>query len=99
MSYPYQIKSIDAYHAAYKKSIEEPAAFWTEIAEHFTWHKKWDTALNWNFKEPKINWFKKCLIDELKNKILKAEQKKHQHRQKIKIHSAFSRYLLRRSSK
>jgi acetyl-CoA synthetase len=58
MSYPYQIKSIDAYHAAYKKSIEEPAAFWTEIAEHFTWHKKWDTALNWNFKEPKVEWFK-----------------------------------------
>lgn len=58
MSYPYQIKSIDAYHAAYKKSIEEPAAFWTEIAEHFTWHKKWDTALEWNFKEPKVEWFK-----------------------------------------
>jgi acetyl-CoA synthetase len=58
MSYPYQIKSIDAYHAAYKKSIEEPAQFWTEIAEHFTWHKKWDTALNWNFKEPKVEWFK-----------------------------------------
>ena len=58
MSYPYQIKSIDAYHAAYKKSIEEPAAFWTEIAEHFTWHKKWDTALEWNFKDPKVEWFK-----------------------------------------
>ena len=58
MSYPYQIKSIDAYYAAYKKSIEEPAAFWTEIAEHFTWHKKWDTALEWNFKDPKVEWFK-----------------------------------------
>jgi acetyl-CoA synthetase len=58
MSYPYQIKSIDAYHAAYKKSIEEPAAFWTEIAENFTWHKKWDTALEWNFKDPKVEWFK-----------------------------------------
>ena len=58
MSYPYQIKSIDAYHAAYKKSLEEPAAFWTEIAEHFTWHKKWDTALEWNFKDPKVEWFK-----------------------------------------
>ena len=62
MSYPYQIKSIDAYHAAYKKSIEEPAQFWTEIAEHFTWHKKWDTALEWNFKDPKVEWFKGCLL-------------------------------------
>ena len=58
MSYPYQIKSIEAYHAAYKKSIEEPAQFWSEIAEHFTWHQKWDTALEWNFKDPRIEWFK-----------------------------------------
>ena len=58
MSYPYQIKSIEAYQAAYKKSIEEPAAFWSEIAEHFTWHKKWDKTLDWNFKEPKVEWFK-----------------------------------------
>ena len=58
MSYPYQIKSIEAYHAAYKKSIEQPAEFWSEIAEHFTWHKKWDKALDWDFKEPKVEWFK-----------------------------------------
>ena len=58
MPYPYQIKSIEAYHAAYKKSIEQPAEFWSEIAEHFTWHKKWDTALDWNFKDPKVEWFK-----------------------------------------
>ncbi|MFM2439739.1 MAG: acetate--CoA ligase [Bacteroidota bacterium] len=58
MSYPYQIKDLAAYHAAYKKSIEEPAAFWSEIAESFTWKKKCDTALDWNFKDPKIEWFK-----------------------------------------
>ncbi len=58
MSYPYQIKSLDAYHEAYKQSIENPAAFWSEIAENFTWSKKWDTALDWNFKDPKIEWFK-----------------------------------------
>jgi len=58
MSYPYQIKDLAAYHAAYKKSIEEPAAFWSEIAATFTWKKKWDTALDWNFKDPKIEWFK-----------------------------------------
>ncbi|HPH24869.1 MAG TPA: acetate--CoA ligase, partial [Chitinophagaceae bacterium] len=27
------------------------------IAEHFVWQKKWDSVLNWNFKEPKIEWF------------------------------------------
>ena len=58
MSYPYQIKNLDDYHEAYKKSIEQPEKFWGEIAEHFTWRKKWDTVLDWNFKDPKIEWFK-----------------------------------------
>ena len=42
MSYPYQIKNLDDYHEAYKKSIEQPEKFWGEIAEHFTWRKKWE---------------------------------------------------------
>ncbi len=58
MSYPYQIKSFDEYKEAYQKSIEDPAAFWADIAQHFTWRKKWDTTLNWNFTEPKVEWFK-----------------------------------------
>ena len=57
MSYSYQIKSIEAYREVYKKSIEDPEAFWAEIAENFTWRKKWDKVLNWNFTEPKIEWF------------------------------------------
>jgi acetyl-CoA synthetase len=58
MNYPYQLTSFDAYKEAYKKSIEDPAAFWSDVANHFTWRKKWDTALEWNFKEPKVEWFK-----------------------------------------
>jgi acetyl-CoA synthetase len=58
MSYPYQIKSFDEYRAAYQKSIEDPSAFWADVAENFTWRKKWDTVLEWNFTEPKVEWFK-----------------------------------------
>ncbi|MCX6202520.1 MAG: acetate--CoA ligase [Bacteroidetes bacterium] len=58
MTYPYQLTSFEAYKEAYKKSIEDPAAFWSDVANHFTWRKKWDTALEWNFKEPKVEWFK-----------------------------------------
>ena len=58
MSYPYQITSLAQYHADYKRSIEEPETFWAEVAENFTWKKKWDTVLNWNFSEPKIEWFR-----------------------------------------
>ena len=58
MSYPYQIKSLEQYHEAYKKSIEQPELFWNEIAATFTWQKKWDNTLDWNFKDPKVEWFK-----------------------------------------
>jgi len=58
MSYPYQIKSLEEYNSAYKKSVEDPEGFWGNIAENFSWRKKWDTVLEWNFKEPKVEWFK-----------------------------------------
>ncbi|MGN6495010.1 MAG: acetate--CoA ligase [Agriterribacter sp.] len=57
MSYPYQLKSLDAYKAAYQKSVDDPEGFWGEIAENFQWRKKWDKVLNWNFTEPKVEWF------------------------------------------
>ncbi|HTJ10735.1 MAG TPA: acetate--CoA ligase, partial [Dinghuibacter sp.] len=57
MSYPYQIGSLEAYHAAYKKSVEDPEGFWGEIASTFTWKKPWDKVLEWNFKEPRVKWF------------------------------------------
>ena len=58
MSYPYQIRSFEEYQVAYKKSVENPESFWEEIASNFKWHKKWDALLNWNFSEPKVEWFK-----------------------------------------
>lgn len=57
MNYPYQINSLEQYHQAWKKSIDDPATFWSEIAEQFVWKKKWDKALEWNFKEPSVKWF------------------------------------------
>jgi len=58
MSYFYQIKTQTGYNEAYNKSIQNPELFWSEIAEHFYWHRKWDKVLEWNFNEPKIEWFK-----------------------------------------
>ena len=57
MSYPYQIKSFEEYKEAYQKSIENPEEFWAEVAQNFTWKKKWDKVSDWNFKEPNIKWF------------------------------------------
>lgn len=52
-----RIQSIEQYKAAYKKSIENPESFWEEIAKQFSWRKKWDKVLNWNFTEPNVKWF------------------------------------------
>ena len=67
MSYPYQIKSFDEYKREYEKSIKDPAGFWGDIAEHFTWRRKWDEVVNWNFKEPKVEWFKGAKLNITEN--------------------------------
>ncbi|MDP2853602.1 MAG: acetate--CoA ligase [Smithellaceae bacterium] len=39
-----------AYDAMWKKSTEQPEAFWAEIAEQqVTWFKKWDKVMDYNF--------------------------------------------------
>ena len=58
MSYPYQINSFEEYQKVYKESVENPEAFWASVAENFVWKKKWDKVLDWNFTEPKNEWFK-----------------------------------------
>src|SRR5690606_25608543 len=52
-----QIKSFEEYQEAYKNSIDNPEAFWGEIAENFFWKRKWTNVLSWNFTEPNIKWF------------------------------------------
>ena len=58
MAYPYQITSLDEYTAAYNASVDNPEKFWGSVAENFLWKKKWDKVLEWNFKQPSVEWFK-----------------------------------------
>jgi acetyl-CoA synthetase len=58
MSYPFRINSFEQYHTDYKKSVEDPEGFWGNVADNFYWTKKYDKVLEWNFTEPKIEWFK-----------------------------------------
>ncbi len=67
MSYKYQLTSFDQYKAAYEKSISDPEGFWGDIAEHFIWRKKWDKVLDWNFREPKVEWFKGAKLNITEN--------------------------------
>ena len=44
------------YDAAYRKSIEQPEAFWGEAAQAIHWAKKWDRVLDSSSK-PFYRWF------------------------------------------
>lgn len=52
-----RIKNFSEYQTTYQESIENPEAFWEKVAEKFTWQKKWDKTLEWDFEKPEINWF------------------------------------------
>ena len=67
MSYPYQIKSMEAYREAWNKSVQDPEGFWGEVASHFHWKKPWEKVLEWNFREPSINWFKGAELNITEN--------------------------------
>ena len=69
MSFPYKIKNEAEYRSAYRRSTEDPDAFWEDIAAHFSWHKKWDRVLRWNFKEPDIKWFEGAKLNITENCI------------------------------
>jgi acetyl-CoA synthetase len=53
-----QITTFEDYQKQYELSITNPDKFWENVASTFVWKKKWDTVLEWNFIEPKIEWFK-----------------------------------------
>ncbi|MEY4805544.1 MAG: acetate--CoA ligase [Bacteroidota bacterium] len=67
MNYPYQLKTLEDYQKAYQQSVQDPKAFWASVAENFTWQKKWDKVLDWNFTEPKVEWFKGAQLNITEN--------------------------------
>ncbi|MEM6804975.1 MAG: acetate--CoA ligase [Bacteroidota bacterium] len=52
-----KIKSFSDYQEVYKRSIENPEKFWAEQASSFSWKKKWEKVLEWDFKSPDVKWF------------------------------------------
>lgn len=57
MRYHYQMTSYEDYLQQYRSSVEEPEAFWAGIADTFSWRRKWDNVLKWNFQDPDVRWF------------------------------------------
>ncbi|HVZ57389.1 MAG TPA: acetate--CoA ligase [Chitinophagaceae bacterium] len=69
MEYPFQIRTMDQYEMAYRVSTEEPEAYWASVAESFQWRKKWDNVLEWNFREPRVEWFRGARLNITENCI------------------------------
>ena len=51
------ISSFTDYQKHYNASVENPEAFWEEVANNFVWRKKWRKVLEWDFHKPEVKWF------------------------------------------
>lgn len=52
-----RITSFEEYQHQYDRSLSDPEGFWAGIAGEFTWRKKWDKVLEWDFEKPSVKWF------------------------------------------
>ncbi|MCP4520324.1 MAG: acetate--CoA ligase [Cytophagales bacterium] len=62
-----RITTFEEYKAEYAKSVENPEGFWAEQAENFTWKKKWDKVLDWEFETPNVKWFDGATLNITEN--------------------------------
>ena len=51
------VNGFEAYQTQYAESIQDPEAFWAEIAERLTWYQKWHTVRDYDFVNADIKWF------------------------------------------
>src|SRR5690625_5234515 len=61
------IKSWDQYEKDYKESIDDPASFWSNVADKLEWKKPYDKVLEWEFETPTIKWFEGGKINMAEN--------------------------------
>jgi len=52
-----KITSLQQYNDQVRKAKDSPEEFWSEKANNFKWHKKWDKVLEWDFTKPEVKWF------------------------------------------
>ncbi len=66
----YHIQGLEEYFQVYRTSVDHPEKFWEQIAdEHFSWQKRWDSVLNWDFTKPEVTWFAGAQLNITENCI------------------------------
>jgi len=51
------IQSRKDYEQQFQHSVDDPEKFWGDVANDFTWKKKWNKVLEWDFAKPEVKWF------------------------------------------
>ena len=62
-----RIKTLSEYFKKYELSEKDPESFWSEIADSFTWKKKWDKVLDWDFEKANTKWFQNAKLNITEN--------------------------------
>ena len=62
-----RIKTLSEYFKKYELSEKDPESFWSEIADSFSWKKKWDKVLDWDFEKANIKWFQNAKLNITEN--------------------------------
>lgn len=62
-----KIRTLEEYKKAYQKSIEYTESFWGEVAQNFTWQKKWDRVQSGGFDTVDFKWFEGAQLNITEN--------------------------------
>ncbi len=49
------VSGVEAYEALYRRSVDDPDGFWSDVASELHWFRRWERVLEWN--EPFARWF------------------------------------------
>ena len=62
-----KISSFEEYQKVYAQSVENPEKFWDTVAQDYTWKKKWDSVLEYNFEKADFRWFLNAQLNITEN--------------------------------
>ena len=66
----YKIKNLEQYFRHYRKSVDQPEEFWSNVAtKNFKWEKPWKTLLEIDDEQSRVQWFKEGKLNIVSNCI------------------------------
>lgn len=66
----YKIKNLEQYFRHYRKSVDQPEEFWSNVAtKNFKWEKPWKTVLEIDDEQSRVQWFKEGKLNIVSNCI------------------------------